>query len=347
VPAIDQPAFRAERQIGFDSDLVVNYQTWLGYPADRVLSQLGDRSLSSLFRRVRFGASAPWRYDVLHYYFGRSSLCWDDLPGFDRIAFADLLLAKRLGKKVLMTLQGCDARLAAESNRANEFTPCGEGLCPSFSTCVETLDDNRRHLIEKILPLCDHVFALNPELMHFVPNAEFLPYANVDLQDIQPTPSPANERPVIVHAPSAGDLKGTPRILAAIEKLADRYDFEFVLVENKTHKEAMEIYRRADLAIDQVLFGWYGGFAVEMMALGKPVACYIRESDCSFVPDELMRDLPIVRLNPHTLADDLGHWLERSATWRDLGLRSRKFVEKWHDPVTIAKQLSNYYTGNI
>src|ERR1700742_1563211 len=131
---------RAERELGLKSDLVVNYGTWLHYPSDRILSKPGDKSFFSRIHRSLFGLSAPLRYDVLHYYFGRTFMLWDDLGAKlgerDDIVLADLHLARRLGRRIFMTLQGCDIRLAAESNRINAITPCAEGKCPAFSTCV-------------------------------------------------------------------------------------------------------------------------------------------------------------------------------------------------------------------
>ena len=40
--------------------------------------------------------------------------------------------------------------------------------------------------------------------------------------------------------------------------------------------KALKIYEEADIVIDQVLIGWYGGFGVEVMKMGKPLAVYIR-----------------------------------------------------------------------
>ena len=66
---------RAERALGVRSDLVVNYGTWLGYPSDLQLGTCGRKSLKSIVARTAFAATAPFRYDVLHYYFGRSFFC--------------------------------------------------------------------------------------------------------------------------------------------------------------------------------------------------------------------------------------------------------------------------------
>jgi len=46
----------------------------------------------------------------------------------------------------------------------------------------------------------------------------------------------------------------------------------------------------ADLLVDQLLTGWYGAVAVEMMALGKPVVCYLREDDLKFIDSRMRAD---------------------------------------------------------
>jgi len=126
---------RAERELGNKSDLIVSYNTWTQYPADKVLSAYQTEEWREIFHRWFFGLTAPFRYQVLHYYFGRSSLVFDDLQRHNVSPFLDLKIARFLGRKVFMTLQGCDARLAAQSNRKNDYTPCAEGKCSAYANC--------------------------------------------------------------------------------------------------------------------------------------------------------------------------------------------------------------------
>ena len=109
---------RYERLLGVQSDVVVNYSTWLGYQVDRCLSEYAKKSPQAVRNRLLFGLSAPWRYQVLHYYFGRSFLCWDDYSPPTPWWFSDLKLARLLGRKVFMTLQGCDVRVSELSGSA-------------------------------------------------------------------------------------------------------------------------------------------------------------------------------------------------------------------------------------
>lgn len=342
---------RAERRLGASSYLTTRSETWLKYPADLVLSPEGARPLGMAARSVAYGLRKQWQYDVLHFYFGQTFFS----PGFplsrnalldnllSGISTFDLRLARLMGKKLFMTLQGCDVRLAQEGNKRNDWTMCAPQHCELYQRCVDVLDDRRRYLIDKILPLFDRVLYLNPELGHIVPGSQFLPYSNVEIDNFEVAPPSRKTRPRIVHAPSAGRIKGTPMILDALQRLQGRYDFELILVEKKTHKEALELYRSADVAIDQVLAGWYGGFAVEMMAMGKPVGCYLRDSDMKYVPDAMRQEMPILKLDPGNLVEDIAALLDRKSEWETLGRASRKYVERWHNPDLIAKAMLRAY----
>lgn len=289
------------------------------------------------------GFFAPFHYDVLHCYFGKSLLYWDDLGSRNWFPYWDIKIAKKLGKKVYMTLQGCDVRLAAESNRRNRFTPCSNGQCSAFRACVSNYDNLRRKMISDLLPLCDQVFFLNPELGHYLSGGVFLPYASAEVEKVEVHIPRVDRITRIVHAPSDGNIKGTRLILDALESIRPRLDFELVLVQHKTHHEAMELYKGADLAIDQVLAGWYGGFAVEMMAMGIPVMCWLREEDFRFLPNGLRTDLPILNINPETLARDIERYLREKDSWQKWSDASRKYVLKWHNPRRIAESMIKTY----
>jgi glycosyltransferase involved in cell wall biosynthesis len=336
---------RNERKLGIGSDLIVHFvpPSFL-YRCDVTLSDaVGGRSDPELRARMRAGLQAPLDYDVLHYYFGRTLFSWDDYERASPFPYLDVRLAKALGRKVFFTLQGCDARLAAQSNKRNAFTPCRSGACTLFEACVDRIDAKRVEFIRDVLPLGDKVFYLNPELGHYVPNAEFLPYSNVEISDFKVLPPSTSGKIKIVHAPSDGTIKGTSAILAALESLKGGYDFELILVEKLPHEEAMRIYRSADLVIDQILAGWYGGFAVEAMAMGKPVLCYLREDDFVNVPDAMIADMPIRNIRPDRLAADIAAALDRRDEWPEWSAQSRCYVETWHDPAKIADAMIKIY----
>lgn len=75
------------------------------YAADVALGRQGMKSYIDRAKVVAFGIGAPLRYDVLHYYFGQSFLYWNpshfSSSAFNKFLFADLFLAKKLGRKSL------------------------------------------------------------------------------------------------------------------------------------------------------------------------------------------------------------------------------------------------------
>ena len=83
-----------------------------------------------------------------------------------------------------------------------------------------------------------------------------------------PSDSP---RPLVVHAPSNREKKGTRYVIEACEQLPVELD----IVEGVHHEEARERYARADIVVDQLNAGWHGVFALEAMALGKPVVAHL------------------------------------------------------------------------
>lgn len=338
---------RAERRQGASSDVVLAFGSRFQFSADDILSDDNAASFRSRLRRYGFGFLAALRYDVMHYYFGKTFLTSSGYRSrgwlLNRFFRADLFMTRKLGKKIFMTLQGCDARIARKSNIINKWTMCSSGKCSLFSTCVEFVDSERLDMIRDILPLCDKVFYLNPEIGHFVSGAHFLPYSNTDIIAIKPSLPTQTGRPRIVHAPTDSGIKGTTLILNALDQLKGQFDFDLVLIEDKTHAEAMALYRSADLAIDQVLAGWYGGVAVEWMAMGKPVAAYIRDSDLGFIDQNMRRDIPILQLRPSHLVEDLAAILSKRSQWRQIGEQSRQFVEKWHNPDKIARAMLRCY----
>jgi hypothetical protein len=220
---------------------------------------------------------------------------------------------------------------------------CRPGECGALAACRAEHDRARRTLIERVLPGMDRVFVLNPELARDVPGAEFIPYACVDVEALAPAP-PRTAGPVtILHAPSDPTKKGTRFVRAAIERLRARHDIRYVEVAGLPHADALALYPQADLAIDQLLAGWYGGFAVEMMALGKPVVCHIRPDDLRFVPPAMAAELPLVRAEPETLEQDLEQALAQRGQWPAWGERSRQFVLRWHHPRKIARAMIEIY----
>jgi hypothetical protein len=346
-----QQLARAERELGLESVAVAFDQTVFAYDTDEVLFAPSDRLLRRERKRVGLLRRALRDFDVVHFNFGRTLTPVppdEPAPSWRARAYAacarvvelrDLPLLKRAGKAVVVTYQGDDAR-QGDYSRAHFDISIASHAEPGYYT--PSGDEHRRRRIRAVDRHADAVFALNPDLLRVLPvRAEFLPYAAVDLAAWTPTPPPPG-RPRLLHAPTHRGGKGTRFVLEAVERLhAEGVRFDFELVEGVPRSEARRTYERSHLLVDQLLAGWYGGVAVELMALGRPVIAYIREGDLDQVPAEMRAELPIVDARPDTITEVLRRCL--SGDTLELGARSRAFVERWHDPLAIAARTKRTY----
>jgi hypothetical protein len=308
---------RAEREFGLRSDVAVFAPGPFGYGFDVDLRAGVDQPIwRRLARRAAFLRRASREYDVFHFNFGLTLMQVRQLG----VVLDELALLKRAGKTVLVTYQGCDVRPKASC-------PCRHPECFEGARY-------RQPAADRALRLADRVFFLNPDLREWLPGATFIPYASVDPRSIQPAPLPERDELVVAHAPSDRQVKGTRHVEEAVAKLQQEgHPVRLDLIEGVTRDEVLARVAQADVVVDQLLIGWYGAFAVEAMALGRPVLAYIREDEPEDNP--FGAELPIVRTTAAALADDLLA-LDRQRRL-ELGAAGRRFAERHHDPRQIAR----------
>jgi glycosyltransferase involved in cell wall biosynthesis len=176
------------------------------------------------------------------------------------------------------------------------------------------------------------------DAVRWVPEAHVIP-PGLDLRPFTPVPPSDAPRPLVVHAPSNREKKGTSCVIEACAELPVELD----IVEGVPHDVARERYARADIVVDQLNAGWHGVFALEAMALGKPVVAYLK-------PDVVERSatgygvrIPIVPATAETLVADLRPLVEQPALRRELGAAGRAYVEQVHDIDRIADRFIDLY----
>ena len=177
------------------------------------------------------------------------------------------------------------------------------------------------------------------DAIRWVPEAHVIP-PGIDLSRIEPAPPPPDRaRPVIVHAPSSRSKKGTEHVIAACDGL----DADLQIVEGLHHDEAFKLYRDADIVVDQLNAGWYGLFAIECMALGKPVVTFLRDEAVRRTEEAFDTRVPIVSATAETLRETLRPLVADAAERRRIGAASRAYVERVHDVEQIADRLLDVY----
>lgn len=335
-----------ERLLGHDSDTLSYRTSPYGYRADR---QLVDHE-SSMLQRWSGKLEAFWQlrqaYDVYHFNFG-SSLLHSPRRG---LLLPDLPYYGSGSACRFMTFQGCDARLAypklLERSMEEEARRTGNtGYIPvPYVTASEVR--RRRRVIESCARHCAHIFALNPDLLDFLPpgQSSFLPYAVSS-----PAPQPgqgtaaSGDRPLrIVHLSTSRVLKGTGLIERAVAAAAETVAVSFDLVVQAPRDQALARLARADLLIDQMVLGWYGGVSAEAMWLGVPVICHLDERQLCCATGLDLKP-PIINSDLDNLTRTIIHIARNREMLGDAAAAGREFVRQWHDPAAVAKHTLPFY----
>ncbi len=288
-----------------------------------ILKKLSNRILNRMRLTYYF-----FKFDIFHFYYG-STLFSNQL---------DLPFYHIMGKKVIMHYLGNDVQGYKKSIEKYKWTNMlaysgNEDIFSHDSKIEKRLEFESRHVDLKLV--------CAPCYSEFVPGSKVIPLA-IDTKSYAFTKHPQHEILEIMHAPTHRAVKGTNYIIAAIEKLiSEGYPVRVNLVENVTHDQLKEEYKKCDFFIDQIMGGWYGTAAIEAMALGRPVICSIRKSYFEYI--DFGAEIPIIHADPDCIYDSVLYLIKNRLKLPEIGLFSRQFVEKIHDHKKIAGELIQYY----
>jgi len=176
------------------------------------------------------------------------------------------------------------------------------------------------------------------DAIRWVPSAHVVPNG-LDLSKYEPTAPLQNDPIRVVHAPTSRQKKGTDWIAKACEGLPVELD----IVENTRHDLAIERYKQADIVVDQLNAGWYGVFALECMALGKPVLTFLHDEAVRRTEQAFETKLPLVPTTKETLAQTLRPLIDAPEERRRIGEAGRAYVEHVHDANKVADRLIEIY----
>ena len=302
--------FRTVLHHVFSHDVYIfNYGSTLSFP-------------SSNYEYENFGS---WLKAKLH-------ICWTD---FLQSLELSILFLRRA--RVVVIFQGDDARQGDIQLQTYEES-IAHHMEPGYYS--ERSDNRKRKLIARLQKFGAQLVALNPDLLPLLGDeAEFSPYGHIDLKSWNSSVMPDLKDGIVVgHFPSSKKVKGTSAIVSAMQSLQmNGARVNLHLISGVTQDQVKQEIEKCHLIIDQLYAGFYGGVAVEAMALGRPVIAYLRERDLEMLDDQFKSQLPILNASSETLQGVLtrvsAYTHLELAEW---GKISRAFVDEWHDPEKVA-----------
>lgn len=258
------------------------------------------------------------RFDVIHGFYDGALLAGTAL------APLEWRLLRWAGKLSVVAAYGADVR--SEASTLALGTPCCCTDCDRRVAYCVCREDQGRARVGRALRDATLCLSMGDMIEYTKGSRNDLFYWPIDLSEWPEVGVPAHDGPVrIVHAANHRMFKGTRFLEAAVAQLrAEGLAVELDIVERCANDEARRRYEAADIVAEQFLIGFFGYFAVEAMALGKPVVTFLRR------PEYLPADVPcpLVSATPTTLPDVLRELVQNAERRRELGRAGRRFVEQ-------------------
>lgn len=218
----------------------------------------------------------------------------------------DLKELKKQGKKIVTNYHGLDLRVRGA-------IPAVWELSDLNFTCE-----------------FDH-YRLYPELTYL-----FLPFDT----DKFPQSSPQGDKIRICHAPRSRAVKGSEKIIDVVDQLSREMPLELILIENKSHDEAIRLKASCHIAIDQIARGdmGYGVNSLESLSMGIPTITNLSEAYQDFIPDH-----PFVLANEDNLKKVIRELVSDADMRKKYGKEGKDWVIKRHDYRAIAEFIHEKY----
>ena len=249
----------------------------------------------------------------------------------------ELKLLRAAGKRIVVYPYGSDARLPSRTRaigRWNAYTDIPPGQEDRSELDVHTHLEAFGLYADAILGCAD--------LVEDLPRIDAIFRYPFDTTGWDPLEEVDDGVVTVVHAPNHRVYKGTRYLIDAVERLrAEDVPIELELIEGRPLAEARRAYERADIIADQFLIGAYALFAIEGMALGKPVVCYLNDRFRPHHPE--WEECPIVSANPDQLQEALRRLAEDRELRRRLGRRGPAYVHAYHSLESVGALMDIVY----
>ncbi len=326
---------RILRKRGLRIDFYGMNQIRYDMPVDFLL-KFSSNWFFSFWQRVFYFVKILSRYDIWHFNF---------LEGFFFYPL-NLLIIKMLGKKIVLTCRGADVRDGLDFLPTNLLSRSKFLNWPSYYQNQFRRKSwwqrfNQKLRIKIFNFFADQVVLTGPFLVSAVPRYDqIISYARPIRRSFK---QKSSKKITILHIPSEPVVKGTEIIEKNFKNLQKKYkNINFKILRPMSHEKLLEEIAQADIVIDQLMVGWYGGQAVEAMARGKIVVAFLNPPYLQFVP--YGQDIPIWNTNPWTFGQDLENLIrlfpQIKAEWAE---KSFKFAKKYHSAEKIADQYLAVY----
>lgn len=265
----------------------------------------------------------------------------------------DVPVYKCLGKRIIVTYQGCDIRLCEMCPVRKEITKYDKCKNVPVGMTYSAYDKTKMKIHKMWLKYADAILGITPDLCRvdgvvYSPHAKYLPTINTKRK--RSIKNNEKKKYLIAHM-FKKHHKGSEWIEKEVERLCSNYSnrVEYVRIGGLSWRACLETLSSCDILIDQVLLGWYGGISVEAALLGTLPLAYIDREILKYVPKDMSMNLPVLGLEDK---EDLYSTLVNLIHDADLLTREAErcvtSAKRWHDARKVSREIiERYYLLNV
>lgn len=141
------------------------------------------------------------------------------------------------------------------------------------------------------------------------------------------------------------NIKGSQFVIDAVDDVRRAgHEMKLLSPSNTKSSEMRYLQVQADIAIDQLIYGWWGSTTLECLALGVPVICYLSDDFLRFFYSRYSDiEIPVINANPATISRVLRELVEDKDRIRQISKSSRIFAEWYLDANSNVHELLNFF----
>lgn len=336
---------KADRLMGYHSDCLV-YRTYhitqeslfdYNLKTDKISQTKLLKKIRKVVKIFPFLVMiwAAFKYDIFHFFFMGGFLFANDF-----LAKIEFPFWKIIGKKTIVSAYGADIRQESITRKLGKYNAYMELSHEEIVKEIHKTEEQVRNRVNFIIKWCDMPLSMG-DMIEYTPGSKNdVFYWSLDTDDWKPVHKKNNKEIIILHAPNHPHYKGTKFLLPVIDRLKkEGYPIKFVLIQKMSNEKARKYYEKADIVAEQFTIGWHGYFAVEAMALGKPVLCYIRKKE--YLPNWI--ECPIINTDPDHIYENLVMLIKNPKLREEIGKKSRKYAEEVFSLKKVGERLDKIY----
>lgn len=332
-------------------------------------------SILAFIKQSIFFVKATFRYEIFvfsgiqHLSFGHllKKILW---PLFGK--GAEIRLLKLLSKKIVYSNNGCrDGVLQSSFSRWKPYdicSTCAERLKPDI--CSDHINDvwgqYRNKMADYQLLLggnrADYnigsniieapwIYSLSKDFWSptlLIPSNYLLNYPKNTVKLYHSVGNFDNRRS---DQSSSVTIKSTHIYLNVVNQLQrEGFDVELIFFHNVPNKQIVYYMAQADIVVDMLTFGFFGGNVREGLMMGKPVICYLRPEWMEMTAREIplfVSELPIISATPDNVKDILIELIQNKEKREAIGKKSREFAVKWFSSENAAREADIFFSRII